>query len=109
MKPLCFDTDEQFREWYYLANMTKIERNNYCNDCTPEFQMRMINKCRCEHPETFFYMRKNHMDGESVDEMIGYSYVTARGLVKVETPEEAVAAHMKKKLRVTMSNDLVTV
>lgn len=30
------------------------KRNDYCEDCLPEFQREMIKKKQCQHPEVFF-------------------------------------------------------
>ena len=29
-------------------------RNDYCEDCLPEFQREMIRKNQCQHPEVIF-------------------------------------------------------
>ena len=109
MIPRCFNTQEEWNEWYELAYMGKIPRDNYCNDCTPKYQMEMIDKGRCEHPETFFYMRRSTTDGEEAEEMVGYSYVPVLGLLKVDSQDDAIKVHMKKKLRMSMAGKLVTV
>lgn len=62
--PVCFDDVEQWREyqkaWRLSKGNTKI---NYCNDCTPEFQHRMVVEQRCAHPRTNFEVKGGELIG----------------------------------------------
>lgn len=53
--PACFDSAQQYREWKELARLSKVSpTNSYCNDCTPEYQSRMIVEGRCGYPTVRF-------------------------------------------------------
>ena len=56
-KPPCFDSVEQYREWMWanrnVESFTGI-KSNYCNDCLPGYQARMISESRCNHPKVSF-------------------------------------------------------
>lgn len=52
--PLCFDSEEDFREWQSMARKTNISPRNYCLDCLPEFQKEMKEKHRCLHHKVYF-------------------------------------------------------
>lgn len=57
VRPLCFTSPEQFAAWQRLIAECDPEealRGDYCTDCTPEYQQRMIDEGRCAHPETTF-------------------------------------------------------
>lgn len=58
-KPLCFEDDEQWIEWNYLAATSAHVDTNYCIDCLPEFKEKMCAKQLCEHPETEFARMKD--------------------------------------------------
>jgi hypothetical protein len=45
--PWCFDSHEQFTEWYQLAVRSR-EAASVCDDCTPEFKARMKRERRCD-------------------------------------------------------------
>lgn len=55
--PLCFTSQAQFDSWKAIAR-SKVGRcngrNEYCSDCTPEYQRRMILEFRCAWPTTRF-------------------------------------------------------
>ena len=69
-KPACFDSQQQWEEWYAAAEIcrdlaNKPEKANvvgYCTDCNPEYQARMIREKRCGWPGVTF-MRT---DGKAV-------------------------------------------
>lgn len=57
--PACFDSKEQFKVYERLRHMTLAHAKtrsdtNFCLDCTPEYQQKMLMEGRCEHPETRF-------------------------------------------------------
>jgi len=49
--PPCFDNEEQYREWATHAVASEHNINNYCVDCTQEYQAKMMKAGRCEHPD----------------------------------------------------------
>jgi hypothetical protein len=51
--PACFDSEEQYLSWVHAARAAQF-KINHCNDCTPQYQSRMIQQHRCEHPEVRF-------------------------------------------------------
>ena len=54
--PKCFDTAKQFTGWVAAARMSKpIPAHSYCEDCTPDFQAKMIREKRCQYPGTLFH------------------------------------------------------
>jgi hypothetical protein len=69
-KPACFDSRQQWEEWYAAAEVCQILANNpkkpnpvaYCTDCTPEHQARMIREKRCGWPGVTF----SKIDGPAV-------------------------------------------
>lgn len=59
--PACFNCDKQYQEYERLRFDTIKHDNrpkdmNFCLDCTPEYQKKMMIERRCEHPETRFLM-----------------------------------------------------
>jgi hypothetical protein len=56
--PLCFSDPADWRLWVGTRG-TKHNDSEYCTDCTPDHQKRMIAAARCQHPGTLF-----HLDGE---------------------------------------------
>lgn len=55
-KPDCFTNAKQFREYIKLVRVVRqpADDNNYCLDCTAEYQQRMLAEGRCAYPETRF-------------------------------------------------------
>lgn len=48
-------TQQQFLSWQQMAKRVRTRlRNDYCEDCLPEFQRDMIKKNRCQYPEVVF-------------------------------------------------------
>lgn len=48
-------TQQQFASWQQMAKRVHTRnRNDYCEDCLPEFQREMIRKNQCQHPEVVF-------------------------------------------------------
>jgi hypothetical protein len=54
--PKCFDTLKQYKGWVAAARMSKpMLAHSYCEDCTPDFQAKMIREMRCQYPGTLFH------------------------------------------------------
>jgi len=54
--PKCFDTAKQFKGWVDAARMSHpAPAHSYCEDCTPDFQAKMIRDKRCQYPGTLFH------------------------------------------------------
>lgn len=50
----CF-TQQQYLSWQQMAKRVSTRRrNDYCEDCLPEFQRAMIAQNKCQHPEVVF-------------------------------------------------------
>ncbi len=50
-------TQQQYLSWQQMAKRVGTRnRNDYCEDCLPEYQCEMIRKNRCQHPEVVFQM-----------------------------------------------------
>jgi hypothetical protein len=49
--PPCFNSLQDHEEWKRLARRTTKQVNWPCVDCTLEYQQRMIEAHRCQHPE----------------------------------------------------------
>lgn len=72
--PKCFDSIEQYREWYEIMIFSsRGERNSptICRDCTPEYQSRMIMAGRCEEPGTVFILKPSWAFGIRSLDLIG--------------------------------------
>src|SRR5262249_1665332 len=60
IRPLCFDSDEQWKEWVAAARQVRGFSNavhkgiNHCEDCTAQYAEKMRACGRCEHPEVEF-------------------------------------------------------
>ena len=55
MHPPCFDSQQQWDEWYRAAIATQaFRRFAFCADCTPEFMGRMLKAKRCIRPDVHF-------------------------------------------------------
>jgi len=66
MRPLCFDSDEQFNKWREMARIVKPR--SYCSDCTPEYQAEMICQHRCLHPYVVFKVANGFLTGMRIKE-----------------------------------------
>ena len=54
-KPPCFETRVDFLEWKRLAvGSGRTGLDQYCFDCTPDYQRVMLKIFKCSHPETVF-------------------------------------------------------
>lgn len=51
--PKCFDGIEQYRAWKQMARLAHPPIW-VCTDCTPEYQDKMKEQCRCENPQVQF-------------------------------------------------------
>ena len=65
--PACFDSQAQYDSWREAANVCR-PRHGYCEDCTPEYQARMIETFRCKYPNTVFVGTGMSMVGNMVRE-----------------------------------------
>lgn len=66
VRPLCFNSDEDYLEWQRMAAIVagaNGQRAHYCIDCTPEFKQAMLTEGRCEHPETRFIEDRREVRG----------------------------------------------
>jgi hypothetical protein len=52
--PLCFESKKQYQHWGKLVRGSVRAMYGPCTDCTPEYQERMKQQMRCEHPEVKF-------------------------------------------------------
>lgn len=61
LKPACFKTQAQFDLWRELAGeqLWGNRRNDFCVDCTPEYQREMIQAHKCAHPAVMFIMDRD--------------------------------------------------
>jgi hypothetical protein len=49
--PLCFNSLAEHQEWQRLARRTTKQIDWPCVDCTLEYQQRMVDAGRCQHPD----------------------------------------------------------
>lgn len=48
-------TQQQYQSWQQMAKRVRTRiRNDYCEDCLPDFQREMLRKNQCRHPEVVF-------------------------------------------------------
>lgn len=53
--PPCFDSPNQYELWRQAAkSIHPTPGHSYCEDCTSEYQHKMINGKRCRFPGTTF-------------------------------------------------------
>ena len=54
--PICFESVQQWAEWraFAIAGNTKQHALAHCNDCSIEYQSRMIKEKRCANPGHIF-------------------------------------------------------
>lgn len=76
--PACFDSPAQFQYWQECSVATNanawLKGQDFCTDCTPEYQRKMLKAGRCAWPETFFVLRRmrtEDIDGELAFELCG--------------------------------------
>lgn len=65
--PPCFSSKEQHNDYLYMVRRVgqPMDGNNYCLDCTKEYQAEMVCEGKCEHPETKFVVwRTNYKNPE---------------------------------------------
>ena len=61
MHPPCFDSQDQWDEWYRAAIATQMYRRfACCTDCTPSYQRRMLTAKRCVRPDVSFRLTSGH-------------------------------------------------
>lgn len=80
MIPSCFYSQEQWDTWRALARASHLNSKvGYCTDCLPEYQVKMLDKGRCAHPEVRFGMDKDgFVCGYLPTSTAGYKSVRAR-------------------------------
>lgn len=61
--PPCFDSKEQWQQWHIADEVATHGRTQYCADCTPQYQIRMIDENRCVHPQVKFYKINGGLTG----------------------------------------------
>lgn len=66
--PPCFFSASRQKAWQKKADQVGEEPDNYCRDCSFEYQQKMIPLRRCRFPDTAFVEVVNE-DGES--EVVG--------------------------------------
>jgi len=55
MTPDCFSSRLEYLDWVHTARMHKpAEGHEYCEDCLPDYQAKMIRARRCQYPGTTF-------------------------------------------------------
>jgi hypothetical protein len=59
--PACFPSREVFRIWGEAARLTGVGKSQWCTDCTPDYQQRMMTQHRCAYPGTTFAKDANGM------------------------------------------------
>ena len=59
--PKCFNSPEDYMNWRAAARHTDPGLNQYCADCTPEYQSAMIQQYRCQYPGTTFVLDADGM------------------------------------------------
>lgn len=65
IRPMCFDSDEQFKLWRSAAKISHPGGSWICSDCTPEYHARMVKEYRCEQPLTRFIKEEGEMVGKA--------------------------------------------
>ena len=65
IRPMCFDSDEQFKLWRSAAKIAHPGGSWVCSDCTPEYQAKMIKEYRCEKPLARFIREDGEMVGKA--------------------------------------------
>jgi hypothetical protein len=62
--PKCFESEKQFQGWVSYARQAKPARaHSWCEDCTPEYQAKMITEKRCMYPGTLFHKSGSDLKG----------------------------------------------
>lgn len=71
--PPCFPDDHDFAKWTLFNRRSRSLRvPNFCGDCNPVYQQRMIDKDRCQFPNAKFYVfSKILKDGSREEEIVG--------------------------------------
>jgi len=62
VQPKCCG-QEDWRAWIFYARMARPGPGGFCEDCTPEFQSRMVGCGRCSHPEIRFVVHRGELIG----------------------------------------------
>jgi hypothetical protein len=58
-RPACFDTEAAFAAWCAAARESRHPVRDFCADCTPDHQRRMIASGRCEYPDRAVFPRND--------------------------------------------------
>lgn len=62
--PTCFEDTLQWRTYQKFWKLSKgTGFINYCLDCTPEYQKKMVEQNRCAYPKTTFIIKDNELLG----------------------------------------------
>lgn len=105
--PLCFNSLAEHQEWQRLARRTTKQIDWPCVDCTLEYQQRMVDAGRCQHPDILVGKTKPRKPKSCpvpsvVAKFVGFSGKTpSHGQAKSPCP--AVSAHVGAKSFTTKS------
>lgn len=64
IRPACFDSDTQWAGWLDSARTAKtvMVENVHCQDCSPDYQARMVAAKRCGNP-TYQFVKEPDDEG----------------------------------------------
>ena len=91
--PKCFQDSKQFQGWVsYARQAHPAPAHSYCEDCTPEYQAKMIMEKRCQYPGTLFHKSGSDLKGTASDG----DWVGRRSALEVAKVRSLTGAYMRK-------------
>ena len=91
--PKCFSDEKQFTGWVtYARQAPPAPAHSWCEDCTPEYQAKMIMEKRCMYPGTLFHRSSADMKGQKADG----DWVGRRSALEVAKVRSLTGAYNRK-------------
>jgi len=91
--PKCFEDAKQYQGWMsYARQAPPAPAHSFCEDCSPEYQAKMIVEGRCMYPGTLFHRSSADMKGQKPDG----DWVGRRSALEVAKVRSLTGAYMRK-------------
>ena len=91
--PKCFEDAKQYQGWMsYARQAPPAPAHSFCEDCSPEFQAKMIMEKRCMYPGTLFHKSGSDLKGTASDG----DWVGRRSALEVAKVRSLTGAYMRK-------------
>jgi len=91
--PKCFEDAKQYQGWMsYARQAPPAPAHSFCEDCSPEYQAKMIVEGRCMYPGTLFHKSGSDLKGTASEGV----WVGRRSALEVAKVRSLTGAYMRK-------------